>query len=98
MTLVALLWFGVKRERAFELSFLMSLPAVFGALILEAPHALRSSGSAASLGLGTLVSFVVGIGALYLLRGVLIRGRLSLFAIYLFPLALATLAWGYARP
>jgi undecaprenyl-diphosphatase len=98
MTLAALLWLGVRGERAFELSFLMSIPAIAGAEILEARHAFHCDDSGLALILGTAVAFVVGLGALQVLRGVLIRRVVSLFAIYLVPLSIATLAWGYARP
>ncbi|AIF69652.1 hypothetical protein PAP_06270 [Palaeococcus pacificus DY20341] len=37
MTIGALLLFGVKQEKAVRLSFLMAIPAIFGALFLEAP-------------------------------------------------------------
>jgi undecaprenyl-diphosphatase len=98
MTLAALLWLGIKGERAFELSLLVSIPAILGTEILEGRHAFHGVDSASTLILGTCVAFVVGLGALQILRGVLLRRAVALFAIYLFPLGLATLAWGYARP
>jgi len=99
MTIATLLWLGVRADRAFELSFLMSLPAVFGAILLEGRHGLGAEGSGVlALLLGTLVAFGVGIVALLALRRVLVGGKLAYFAIYLMPLAVATVAWGYARP
>jgi undecaprenyl-diphosphatase len=98
MTIASLLWLGVTAERAFELSFLVSLPAIAGAVLLEARKAFGGEQSAAILLFGTFVSFVVGIGALLALRRVLISGKVHWFAFYLVPVALATLAWGYARP
>jgi undecaprenyl-diphosphatase len=98
MTLSALLWLGVRAERSFELSFLMSLPAIAGALLLEGGHAFHAGADPAPLIVATLVSFIVGAFALLALRRILVLGKLSLFALYLVPLAIATLAWGYARP
>ena len=98
MTIASLLWLNVRPSRAFELSFLMSLPAVMGALILEGRHGFEGATSPVVLLAGTFIAFVVGIGALLLLRRVLVGGKLALFAVYLVPLALATLAWGWSRP
>jgi undecaprenyl-diphosphatase len=98
VTLATLLWLGMRAERAFELSFLMLIPAILGALLLEAAHASPAGESALALVLGASVAFVVGLGALAMMRGAVTRRVVSGFAIYLVPLGLATLAWGYARP
>jgi undecaprenyl-diphosphatase len=98
MTMATLLWLGVTGERAFELAFLISLPAIAGAELLEARHVLHSGFGGTVLVYATLIAFAVGIGALHVVRSVLQRRVLAVFAIYLVPLGLATLAWGYARP
>jgi undecaprenyl-diphosphatase len=95
VTIAILLWLGVSAERAFELSFLIALPAVLGAELLEARH---SGLAGLSVLYATLIAFMVGVGTLLVLRGVLVRRVVYVFAIYLVPLGLATLAWGYARP
>lgn len=97
-TIAALLCAGVARHRAFELSFLLSLPAVFGALLLEGRKAFTGGADPLTLVLGMLVSFAFGVVALLALRKLLVSGRLAFFAIYLVPLALACLAWGHASP
>ncbi len=97
-TIAALLWVGVSRPRAFELSFLLSLPAVAGALLLEGRKAFVGVADPANLLVGTLVSFAFGVVALLALQRILAAGRFSFFAAYLVPLALACLAWGYAAP
>jgi undecaprenyl-diphosphatase len=99
-TIAAALWLGVRPDRAFELSMLMSLPAVLGAVLLEAPAALAMSGGGgfASFVLGPLVAFGVGLAALRLLRYSVARGYFSLFVLWVFPLALATLALAWALP
>ena len=98
MTLAALLWLGVRAERAFELSFAIAIPAVAAALLLEGGHAFHVGDDPMLLLFGTLVAFLVGVAALHALRRILAFGKLSLFAFYLVPLAIATLAWGYANP
>jgi undecaprenyl-diphosphatase len=98
MTIATLLWLGVRPERSFELSFLMSLPAIAGALLLETRHAFHGGSDPAVLAAATFVAFVVGVGALHVLRAVLAKRAIYLFAAYLVPLGIATLAWAYARP
>ena len=75
-TISAALLSGMNREKAGEYSFLISIPAIVGALILAA---------------GFAGSFVVGMVSLLLLLSLLRRGRLYLFSIYLIPLGLGGL-------
>ncbi len=98
LTLATLLWLGVAGERAFELSFLIALPAIAGAEWLDARHAFHGSFGGPALVYAAFVAFAAGVGALEVLRGVLLRRVVAVFAIYLVPLGIATLAWGYARP
>ncbi|MCC6215943.1 MAG: undecaprenyl-diphosphate phosphatase [Polyangiaceae bacterium] len=97
-TIALALFLGVRRERAFELSMLMSLPAVFGALVLEAPKALRDGFALGPALAGAVVAFVVGVFALLALRRVVVRGAFAAFALWVFPLSLATLALAWAWP
>jgi undecaprenyl-diphosphatase len=85
---------GLRPEAAFRLSFLLSLPAVLGACVLELgdPEVLATFGAPALF--GAAVSLVVGYVALRSLRGVIARGRFAFFALYLVPLGLAMLALG----
>lgn len=97
-TIVAALWLGVRSERAFELSMLMSIPAVTGAVLLELLGAEQLEGRALPLVTGTITSFAVGIMALTLLRRMVSRGQLAWFALWVLPVALATLALAKAWP
>lgn len=98
-TIAAALWLGVRPDRAFELSMLMSLPAVMGAVALEVPAAVSAGGGGVSVFvLGPVVAFGVGVAALRLLRHSVSRGYYSLFALWVFPLALATFALARALP
>lgn len=92
-TICVALWLGVKPGRAFELSMLASVPAVLGAVLLEAPGALRAGAiPVGSTCVGAAVALVTGMVALRLLRGVVDRGRLSWFAWWTGPLAVLCLA------
>jgi undecaprenyl-diphosphatase len=97
-TIATALWLGVRPERAFELSFLMSLPAVLGAILLESPRAMHESFPAGPALTGAMTALLSGMGALVLLRQVVTRGRFSLFALWTVPLALATLAMAAVWP
>jgi undecaprenyl-diphosphatase len=91
-TIVAALLLGLRRERAFEFSFLISVPAILGAAVLEL-GALGGAGGlsvAPTAGLFT-TSLVAGLGALVLLRAVVIRGALGWFALYCFPVGVYAL-------
>jgi undecaprenyl-diphosphatase len=97
-TIVAALWLGVRSERAFELSMLMSLPAVAGAILLEVVGGHGHGGHAFALVCGAITAFAVGILALTLLRRIVSRGHLAWFALWVLPVALATLALAKAWP
>jgi undecaprenyl-diphosphatase len=98
MTITSALWLGVRPERAFELSFLMSLPAVFGAILLESRHTLAESFPVVPASVGASVAFASGVLSLLLLRRIVKNGRFALFALWTAPLSLATLAMAAVWP
>ena len=93
MTIGGAMLLGLAPAAAFRFSFLLSMPAVAGAALLELSHpgVLASMPGAAWIGAG--VSFVSGCVALLMLRGLLAQGRFWLFAWYLVPLAAAMILW-----
>ena len=80
---------------AIELSFLMSIPAISGAVLLSARKADVSGVVWPEVLGGTVTSLVVGYASLVLLVRLVQRGQLSAFSWYLWLLALASfgLAW-----
>ncbi|NOX97735.1 MAG: undecaprenyl-diphosphate phosphatase [Nitrospirae bacterium] len=94
ITIASLLWRGVDRETAFKFSFLASIPAVLGALILEV-HKLTSLswGQAGYLLVGLIIAFVSGLIALAVLQKIIQRAKFSLFGYYCLTIAL--LGWLY---
>jgi undecaprenyl-diphosphatase len=90
-TIAALLALGLQPARAFELSMLVGIPAVFGAILLQGIKHLAEMRGATELLLGALVTFSTGLVALRLLRGFVTNGRLFWFAIWVFTLA--ALVW-----
>ena len=94
---------GLDRRSACVFAFLLGIPAMAGAGVLEIAELIKPywSGTATTMGttspallaLGSLVSMCVGLLALaWLIRWVQ-QGRLTLFAWYLFPLGAAVVAW-----
>jgi len=74
-------------EEAFRFSFLLSLPAIFGANLLELKDLSAFGDWGALLG-GFGVSFIAGLAALYLLRR-LVREHFHYFGIYCLLVSLA---------
>lgn len=93
ITITAGLGCGLAREEAGEFSFLLSIPAILGAFILELKDAtaLGSTVQALPLLVAALVAFGSGVLALRFLMGLVKRGKLGWFAAYLIPLGLAGL-------
>lgn len=98
MTIAVALLLGVERRKAFEFSFLLSIPAVLGALGYTASVEF---GELVSTGLGwgeilagVLVSMFVGYLALEFLWKILAKRKFYLFAFYCWALgALLVLSW-----
>jgi len=90
ITVSACLILGFTFADAFEFSFLLSIPAILGAAVLELPKAAFSQQSLLPLALAFVVSAAFGLLALLLLRRLILRDRFHLFAWYCFPLALIT--------
>jgi undecaprenyl-diphosphatase len=88
VTIAVAMLLGVQGNAAFRFSFLVSLPAILGAAVLEA----SGSEGLVSLGLsawvGGLTAMVTGYVALVILRQIILVGRMWIFALYLIPLGL----------
>ena len=88
---------GLSREAAAAYSFLLSIPAILGALVLTLARDPVIIGDAWSTYLvGGLAACVSGTIALILLLRLLNRGRLQHFAWYCFALSAAAIAWRFA--
>ena len=95
-TIVAGLGYGLRRDEAATFSFLLAIPAIGGAGLIEAIDLLGEPAGAtpfAALAAGGVLSFIVGLAALTWLVRWLQQGRLHLFAWWVFPLGIAVLAW-----
>lgn len=88
---------GLNKEFAARFSFLLSVPAVVGAIGLYAKDLTGVDGGVDPLqmAIGLVVAFAVGIGALHLLIKLLEKGRFGIFAIYCFLLGPLVMILGY---
>lgn len=87
-TISASLFCGVDRQTAGEFSFIVSIPAVLGAFILEVKdigEVAESVGFVPVL-VGCVAAFVSGLCALSWLMRLVKKGKLEWFALYLIPL------------
>ncbi len=88
ITISACLAAGVNRKTAGEFSFLISIPAILGAFVLELKDfgELNQSVSGLAIAAGCIAAFGSGYGALVLLNRLIKNGKLAWFAAYLIPL------------
>ena len=99
-TISAGLFCGIKREDAAAFSFLLALPAVGGATLLEL---LSQSGDVNAFNsplwqiiCSVVCSFLVSLGALTCVVKIVKKSKLSAFSWYLFALGAAVLVWQIA--
>jgi len=91
ITISASLMTGMSRERAGEYAFLVSIPAILGAVAFKIRDIESLAISPLVLAAGMFTSFVVGLLSLLLLLRIVRQGRLYLFGFYLIPLGIVTL-------
>jgi undecaprenyl-diphosphatase len=99
MTIAVMLLLGVKRELAFKYSFLLSIPAVAGALGLEFYHQ-RNMLSAAGIGTVEIVAALavtvaISFLALKLVQKAVSANKFWLFCIYCFSIGAALFALSF---
>jgi undecaprenyl-diphosphatase len=85
---------GVSGTSAARYSFLLSIPAVAGAVVLKVPELAASDQLGLDLGIAIGAAFLVGVLALRFLLAFLGRGAFLWCALYITALALFALALG----
>lgn len=95
MTISSGLWLGVGTIAAADFSFLMAIPVIAGAGLVEARHISTDVGQVGAVPLlvGCLVAFLSGVFAIRFLVAMLRRGRFHAFAPYCFAVGALTLAY-----
>lgn len=92
LTICAAIFLGVSRETSARFSFILSIPAIAGAALLEIGPGLESRFGAADFMLGFAAAALCGYGALRLLVRLLRDGGLGRFAWWCWGVGLAALA------
>jgi undecaprenyl-diphosphatase len=96
-TISAGLSVGLKRDSAATFAFLLAIPAIAGAGVLEARDLLKpeyhASATPLNMLIGAVVAFFVGLGSLWILVRLLERGRLQIFAGYCIALGVVVIVW-----
>lgn len=90
-TIFAGMALGINREVVARFSFIMSIPAILGAIVLHLPDLLETpptAGSMANIAAGTFASAIAGYFAIVLLLGVVRKNRLEWFGYYCLALSI----------
>ena len=88
-TIVAGMLSGVKPSEAAEFSFLLSIPAILGAVVLEWKELLSiPSELAGHYTVAAVVSCVVGLFSIYAVLSTVKKGKFEYFAYYCFAIGL----------
>lgn len=90
-TISLALFLGIPAKIAAEYSFLLSIPAILGAVALKIRDVGDTSVPLHIMGTGMLASFIVGYIALRFLLVMLNRGKFSVFSYYCVALGLTSL-------
>ena len=92
-TIAGALFGGLDRAAAGEYSFIVSIPAILGAFVLELKDLdkVGTSIGAAPVIAGCAAAFAWGYISLTALMKIIKKGRLEWFAAYLIPLGIAGL-------
>jgi undecaprenyl-diphosphatase len=98
LTIAGALFRGLNREFAAKFSFLLSIPAILGAAVLDIPDATKMLKSSGTIGvsllpliLGMAAALVFGWIAIRWMLRVLSKGSLRGFAVYVFSIGLLVL-------
>ena len=86
---------GLSPQVAAQYSFLLSIPAILGAVVLKLKDMGEITIAPVVIVAGTLTSFIIGYIALRFLLAMLNRGKFSIFSYYCFALGIvaAMLIW-----
>ena len=92
LTIVTALFIGVGRETAAKYSFLMSIPAILGALLLELDGTgVPTNSSTGIILLSVVVSAIIGFAALKVLLNMVKQKQLYYFAPYCWLIGIITI-------
>ena len=88
---------GLERAQAVRFSFIMSIPAILGANIMNVAEIIKTPVERSQLGIyavGMIIAAVTGFFALKLVDFIARKGRFSIFSIYCFAVGAAAVIFG----
>lgn len=102
-TIVAGFLCGLRREAAVRFSFLLAIPAIGGAVTLDAIESSRAGADAAALGagkvaVGCIAAFCTGMIAVPFLIGAAKARKFKLFGLWCLAAAACAIALGFLAP
>ncbi|MEJ2126609.1 MAG: undecaprenyl-diphosphate phosphatase, partial [Candidatus Bathyarchaeota archaeon] len=83
----------IDKTTAFRYSFLLSVPAVLGATIIEVKDLVLGNVEVLPIAVGLIVSMLVGYASLKFLQKIVMSERFHLFAYYCWVVGIAILAF-----
>ncbi|MGD9546957.1 MAG: undecaprenyl-diphosphate phosphatase [Candidatus Krumholzibacteriia bacterium] len=91
-TIAASLWLGLVREEAARFSFLLAVPAILGALVLNLVDGVTATGAdTVPFALSALTAFLVGLVAIRLTALAVVQAHFWKFGFYCVAVGLASL-------
>lgn len=90
-TVATALLLGVTRKKAFEFSFILAIPALFGAFLINVPDIIGTNVELLNLIFGALAAFFSGLLALWVFYKLIIKKDLYLFSYYLWAVSAVSL-------
>jgi len=91
VTVAAALLLGVTRKKAFEFSFILAIPALLGAFIINLPDICETDIDSLSLITGGIFAFLSGLLALWIFYRIIRKKDLYLFSYYLWLVSAVSL-------
>lgn len=91
LTVTAALLLGLSREKSFEFSFILAIPALLGAFLLNIPEICSVKGNYGTLLTGGITAFISGLFALWAFYRIIKNKDLHLFSYYLWLVSAASL-------
>ena len=90
-TVASALYVGLERKAAFQFSFLLAIPAITGAFLMEVRKVDMAVLNPAALAGGMVAAFVAGLAALFVLGRIVAGRKLHWFAYYCWAAGLAVI-------
>ncbi len=92
-TITTALLLGIKNDKAVEFSFMLSIPAILGAFMLESRGLIIPKSAIPSLSVGAISAFLFGLFAIVSVIKSLVKKSFYKFSYYLILVSLFSLIW-----